>query len=208
MATIFRIPSGLRDFWSDFGGLRAQFATPYFWAAVVASAALYPLWTKPGWWQLALDMIPSLLGFSLGGFAIFLAFSNERFLSLIAGNAPDDKNGELSPYIQFANPFMHFIVVQLAALGIALFALSMSKISPPIDTTLQQWNEAARFVLWGFGFLLLTYSMFTALAATAGIYDLVKVFDAVHTDARSKPAENADHCCCRCLKGYSTEEKK
>ncbi len=40
---------------------------------------LYPSWSHKGWWNDILSLMPNLLGFSLGGFAMWIAIGDEAF---------------------------------------------------------------------------------------------------------------------------------
>jgi hypothetical protein len=75
------------------------------------------------WWDTPVAVLPSLIGFTLGGYAILLAFGDEEFKSVFAGATTKNKD---SPYVIVSATFMHFIVVQVIALLIALAAEPIS----------------------------------------------------------------------------------
>src|SRR4051812_44736417 len=104
-------PEGsFQKYWRDFGGVRALLNSPYVWSSFGITVMLSPFWAKDGWWETVYSIVPSLLGFTLGAYAILVAFGNERFLKLIttklAGGA------ELSAYESTSAAFVHFVVVQ------------------------------------------------------------------------------------------------
>ena len=68
-----------RKYWSLYGGTKAILTSPYFHVSLLLAVICSPY---PKWQESTLTIVPSILGFSLGGYAILLAFSNEKFLSL------------------------------------------------------------------------------------------------------------------------------
>src|SRR5690606_12202933 len=105
---------------------KALFCSPYIYVALVLAAPMVPLWMKTGedgrvWAQVAVEVIPSLLGFSIGGMAITLAFSNSQiFKAVIQGGKKD------SLFVKTIANFFHFILVQTLALLLAIFCKSYS----------------------------------------------------------------------------------
>ena len=75
------------------------------------TALLWPIWLEGSikWHELAIGIIPNILGFTLGGYAILLAFGNEKFMFLISGEFADKKP---SPFLVLNGAFVHFIVIQ------------------------------------------------------------------------------------------------
>jgi hypothetical protein len=121
----------------------------------------YPFWTETNedgrpWAQAAIEIIPSILGFSLGGMAILLAFSNEKFLEAIR------QGGKVnSAFMSAVVAFFHFILFQTGALSMAF----VSKAWP--------W--------WGIslvGFFLLAYGMLVSVAVAGRLLQLSRVFNA------------------------------
>lgn len=162
----------LKDYWTIYGGFKAVVASPYFWAAVVACVALWPLWLFGDWWNLVLSVLPNLLGFSLAGYAIFLAFGNDRFREFLS----QCKVGKSSAFLAITTTFMHFVIVQILALGLALLAKSGAAAPAPAGAVFVPlvW---ARFPLWGLGFLTFCYTLTTSLAALIAIFRLVRLLD-------------------------------
>jgi phage FluMu protein Com len=71
-------------YWIAYGGWQAMKRSPYLHAAIVLLVLTTPFWVCRAWWEQVISVIPSLLGFTLGGFAMFLGFGNKKFLALLA----------------------------------------------------------------------------------------------------------------------------
>lgn len=137
-------------YWKVYGGARALLHSPYVYLAAGFTALCWPLWVSPSsdssaWPQIAIDVIPSMLGFSMGGMAIVLAFSTAKVFTILAEEGADD-----SYFITMMGSFFHFILVQSGAI---LLAVAI-KAYPLV------W-------LSGIGFCLFSYAVLVGLA-TAG----------------------------------------
>ena len=144
---------------------------------------LYREWSNPKWWDTTLTVLPSVLGFTLGGYAILISFGNDKFKSILGRAGAETGTSNL---IAVSAAFMHFIVVQFLALTAALiargtfFAINDLGLSDPsgILDTLGEWaSGSAAVVAWFFGYWLFIYSLFTALAAAFSIFQLTQLFD-------------------------------
>lgn len=176
--------SGFRAYWTAYGGWRAYVGSPYLVAALLLTGLMAPLWLKANWWDMVLNVLPSILGFSLGGFAIFLAFGDDGFRNLIGGHHPDDKPDEQSPYIEFSATFFHFIVVQVVAIILSLFAKSFFIIQLPNGSAFTQWNNIVKPIWWALGFASFFYAILSALALALAIFGLARSFDDYLTEKR------------------------
>lgn len=153
-------------YWRAYGGNSALLYSPYLHVAAVLTGLLWPAWTAHRWWETTLQVVPSILGFTLAGFTIWLGFGDEKFQRLLA-KRPKGKN--TSAYIGVSAAFVHFIVVQLLAIVAALvgeatdFPLAGSSLLRPMMMILAPIGHF-------FGYLLFVYSLMTALAATLGVF--------------------------------------
>ncbi|CAN5202767.1 hypothetical protein BH11PSE5_BH11PSE5_13530 [soil metagenome] len=149
-------------YWANYGGFKALAKSPYLWVAAAFTPLCYKYWLNIDMFegresaQLAIDIIPSLMAFSLGGMAILLAFSGGRFLNAIRqGGKPD------SMFMELVANFFHFLLLQTIALGLAITVKSF----PDSD-----W-------LAGVAFFFLAYSLTSALAASAMLLNISRIFN-------------------------------
>lgn len=153
------------QYWRLYGGFGSLLASPYMHFALVLSALLFNSWSTPGWWETVLNILPNVLGFSLGGYAIWLAIGDARFRSLLAGS--NDRTN-VSPFLQLNASFVHFIITQFLAIGIALLANAM------LSAKSFGWIELA--FSW-IGYFLFLYALLSALAATMHIFKVATWYD-------------------------------
>lgn len=168
-----------RKAWTDFGGWQGMLTSPYFWLAVILTAGCYRLWLDEGWWNISISVVPSLLGFSIGGFAIFLAFGDERFRMLISG---PDGSGRLSPFLSVCVQFSHFVVVQAVALLYALIAQAIAPLK----------CEPVNNLIGAIGVMSLFYSLTLALAAFASLLKLARSYDSFAGRTKQAPLQPPD----------------
>jgi hypothetical protein len=178
------VKSTFRDYWHSYGGLHALVGSPYLHFSLVATIVLFPAWVNRDWWTNVLQVLPSIIGFSIGGYAIWLGFGDEKFKALIAGG--DDKNA-VSPYMEVSATFSHFVVVQLAAILAALAGTALNVDGNQYaglrffaELIGANWNDIADVlrIAGGFiGYLLFMYALVTALAAVFAIFRVALWFD-------------------------------
>jgi len=154
-------------YWDAYGGFKALFRSFYLHAAIVITAIASNFWLTEKWWEQS-----NLLGFSLGGFAMFLGFGDEKFRALLAESDESDADGdEIKPsvYLLLCSSFVHFILLQVIALFFAIIAKSLDFYYPwPI-----LWQGLISNLTLAFGclgYLLFIYSMTSVLAATMAVF--------------------------------------
>jgi hypothetical protein len=143
---------------------------------------MFGTWSEPGWWQDPLSVLPNLIGFTLGGYAILFAIGDDDFKSLIAGAA---KEKEVSPFMGVSSAFVHFLLLQISALTIALLAKSHpigQMLSPRTIFLIGEslWPDAmshARALFWFFGYLIFIYAILAGLAAVFSVFRMARMYD-------------------------------
>ena len=180
-------------YWQAYGRRKAFLRSPYLHLAALLLAATYATWSQKDWWDQVISVMPNLLGFTLGGFAMFLGFGDEKFRSLLA-EPDEDKPEEPSLYVSLCATFVHFILIQLLALLCALLAKSWWFFFP--------WPESIRLVLpWlnllggALGYGLFLYAVTSVLAATMHVFRIATWYEqhqhsAAATAAVSDPTSN------------------
>jgi hypothetical protein len=172
-------------YWAAYGGLRSITRSPYFIISVILGMFCIPWALEEPWWEKVIDVVPNMLGFTLGGYALLLALGSETFQKLIA------KAGKNEPVLRgISASFMHFILIQSFALVFSIMIMALHGpirlIFEPICNSATErlwscslWEEINQFFSSVFGFIgcsLLFYAVACSIAATFRIFRLVELF--------------------------------
>lgn len=151
------------SYFKAYGGLKAILSSPYFHLSFLFSTSLY-VWVhcfghSPGiiWYELSLSVLPNLLGFSIGAYAILLAVGDAGFWKLLHQRDADDQ--EDSIFMEINASLAHFVIVQVIALLVAL-----------ISKLFCFSNLIIAFI----GTTLLVYAILMAVAAVMAIFKISK----------------------------------
>lgn len=188
VAAIFKV------YWVSYGGLVALVRSPYLHAALVLLVLTWRTWAGPNcgqaacafWWDQSISVLPSLLGFTLGGFAIFIGFGDEKFRALLAEK---DEANDINAYVALCSTFVHFIVVQSVALLAAIVAKAWWFYTPmvdPIRPLLAYLNFAGGIV--GYGIFL--YALTSVLAATMHVFRIAHMYARFQEQSKAPTTPN------------------
>lgn len=177
-------------YWTAYGGLWAMLRSPYLHVAALVLALTWNTWWAPqcstngdcvAWWDQNISVLPNLLGFSLGGFAIFIGFGDEKFRGLLADpdpvqpGQPAEANALPNLYIGLCASFVHFILVQAIALLYAVVAKSWWFYAPFMEPV-REWLPAMNAIAGGIGYGLFLYALTCVLAATMHVFRIAKMY--------------------------------
>jgi hypothetical protein len=169
------------DYWHAYGGIVKLLTSPYLHTAFVLLLLTAPSWSGiwdtgskvgEGWWDQSIAVLPNLLGFTLGGFAIFIGFGDEKFRALLAEPASE---GAVNDYVALCAHFVHFIAVQAVALIVAIAVKSFQFYSPIADP-IRDWLPCLNATVGAFGYLLFLYALTSVLAATMHVFRIARLY--------------------------------
>lgn len=175
-----------KRYWSAYGGYKALFTSYYLIISFVISAFFFPLWTSEGWWNDVFQIVPSLLGFSLGGYAMWIAFGDSSFRQIISGGSEN----KASPFMEVSAAFVHFMIVQMLAIMIALFAKAVN-FSLSTDSWIFTFLESyyyykiCQFASY-LGFSIFVYALLSTIAAVMALFRAAHWYDTFQEN-KSKP---------------------
>ncbi len=164
----------LNRYWADYGGWRDLFSSPLFHFSALISVASYSAWLQPTWVDLPLSLLPNLLGFSLGAYALIFSLADERLLAAL--NAPTT-DGTPTVLRMVNATFLHFILIQTAAIVFAL----MNKSTLLIDLVeilgaTPCWTSVLTRLLTclagAIGYFLTVYAVVSLIGAALAAYRL------------------------------------
>ncbi|WP_152619658.1 hypothetical protein [Paramagnetospirillum magnetotacticum] len=182
------------EYWSNYGGTFAVVTSPYFHCALFLNILLWKRWLYQAWWEHTISIMPNIVGFTIGAYAILMAFGDDDFRRRISGKTTRDKN---SPYMKINSTFKHFALVQITSIILALIGstyqdkmpVSIWKDTLSIDDMhVISWSAPFSFVsYWSF-----LYAIVSVVAATAGIFRVAGWFDKDQTRKRQNDLRSKD----------------
>ncbi len=154
----------LRDYWSAYGGWRDLVRSPYLHISLLLG--LHSIYFTDqedpvSFYDLAIVILPNLLGFTLAGFAMLMAFGNQEFLEQLCGVRTGEKEKH-SPLIKHGATYMHFLIVQ----GLVLIFSMLCKVA-----------KTDHIIVCFIGYASLYYSVFLSIATVASVFRMVRYFD-------------------------------
>lgn len=162
----------IEGYWQCYGGLKAQLASPYFWFSftlavfVVCFRQYRGLLDRDVWCDITFSVVPCILVFSMGCYAVFLLmFNNVIFEKLMVSS----NRGTVSSYRAFSASFTHWIIIQLESIAFA----AIYRIASGSIQGWTVWQDCIR----GFGCFLLIYSVCTGVAAVKSLYALAATYE-------------------------------
>ncbi|MDE1222803.1 hypothetical protein MCT03_00205 [Vibrio aestuarianus] len=177
-------------YWYSYGGWKAIFTSGYFYSSVLLASLLYPHWIKPGWWDSVLSIMPNLLGFTLGGFAMWVAIGDEHFKATIAGSDDPD---EVSPFMEVNATFAHFIFLQIISILLALVNKAYDFTLPNDHILTTFWgvylNEAT-LIFYFISYFFFIYALVSALASVMALFTVSLWYDEYQTEGTGQKIRN------------------
>jgi len=149
-------------YWRCYGGIGEIVGSPYLLLPVVLTGVCHPVWLvvkEKAWYEYPLGILPNVLGVTLAGYALLLAFGDDKFKKLFAGQYSD---GAPSPFMVTNAKFIHFLLMQAFAIFLGI-----------IGSTLEIKTGGFAF----FGFTIFIYSLSTAIAAAFASLNVALCFD-------------------------------
>lgn len=161
--------------WRAYGGMKAVWESPFFWLSVFLLAVTAHFWLTQPWWEQVLSVMPNVLGFTLGGFAIFLGFGDTQFRELISGQ--DEGVETPSPYAEVSATFLHFVLVQLCSILMAISVKATNFVPPEWLQRASDVLISVKFIADGLGYWLFLYGLCITAAAAIAIFRVSSWYD-------------------------------
>lgn len=169
----------IKMYWSAYGGFHAFWASYYFLIPLIITFFCSNRWLNNNLWMAdPLSIFPSLLGFTLAGYAMWLSVGNEKLKILLSSKFDKETKNIYSLFMQINASFIHFVIFQLVTL---IFVYFLKYNDAPYflkrieeyyilyDITYAVLNFFGN-LLSAIGFFLFIYSLFTMLATAFGIF--------------------------------------
>jgi hypothetical protein len=148
--------AAISHYWTIYGGFKALILSPYIHLSALLTIICYEFWApKITASEIAVGVLPNLLGFTVGALAIVLAFSSAPVFETLA-----EKGNPQSFFMKLTASLIHFILAQVIALVAAIVGRITE--SPSLDVL-------ALFLL--FYAVMVTFAAGLQLFLTAVIYN-------------------------------------
>lgn len=178
IATSYRSLWGaLRRYWVDYGGWGEFVTSPLVHLSAVVTITSYGVWSHGNWTELPLSLLPNLLGFSLGAYALIFSLANDNLLAALNRVSADGR----PPLLRMINAtFLHFILVQTAAIIFALankssFLIDLVGWLPLSDEVGRISQRLLQLGAAVVGYWLTTYAVILLVAAALAAYRLANM---------------------------------
>lgn len=155
-------------YWTLYGGAGSLLRSPYLHVALLLTAlcAAFVDLSKVSISDIAISIIPNLLGFTIGAMAIALAFSSAETFKIVAEEGDPD-----SFFMKLMANLVHFIISQVLTLVSAI-------VGKAIQLSFLQYLTLG----------ILLYAILVALAAGIQLFQAASLYNG----AASLPAGNPD----------------
>lgn len=159
-------------YWAMYGGSSALFSSTYFYIALALTIVNFGAWYHSGWWDIVIASVPTILGFTLAGLAVFLGMDS-GFSRFLAG-AEENK---ISPFMTLVSAFAHFIITQAVAVIVALTVKSASFYVEGMPSLYYEVVFVMNRVAWFVGYFIYMYSMVQVFSAVFAIFRATSWFE-------------------------------
>lgn len=169
----------LSYYFEVYGGWEELIKSRYSHVALLITILCFPYWLYKDWWEDVLSIIPNLLGFTLGGYAMLMAFGDSEFHKELATKG----DSRYSPLMRVNSTFVHFILLQVLSLVFAIIVKSyyfsptgiLARFIDDFSTLFTLLMGATYFL----GFFVFSYALISTIAATFAILRLMKIYDVI-----------------------------
>ncbi|BCU64756.1 hypothetical protein F941_01625 [Acinetobacter bouvetii DSM 14964 = CIP 107468] len=182
----------LKKYWSSYGGFKALLKSPFLWLSLLMTIVSHEFFLDKKWLDIPISMLPSLLGFNLASYSVWLAFGNHKLNKILSKL----KDGQIhSKYMEVNSSFIHFILAQIICL-ILVVLLKTNSLNESLY--LVDWAcfniyiiilEYAQTFINGFIFFLFCYCLFSMLAAVLGFIGIASGLDIIYRNEAIEEAK-------------------
>lgn len=194
-ADLFEI---IQRYWLSYGGWKELLKSPYVHLTIFITVICSGYWMSSSWYDLPLAVLPSVLGFGVTGYAIWIGWGDEKLREILIDI--DDDDGKGSMYVQISAIFAHFSLVQVCALLVAVVCKALAYELSPSSTLAYVLSLACQpayffsYLKWiggALGFFLFIYAIVTALETTLALFRLATWLQLQQRHAKAAEAAKA-----------------
>ncbi|AWA40507.1 hypothetical protein ACTJK3_24915 [Pseudomonas sp. 22105] len=159
-------------YWAAYGGCTALFSSTYLYVALALTVINFGAWYHSGWWDVVIASVPTILGFTLAGLAVFLGMDS-GFSKMLAGKGKSD----VSPFMALVSAFVHFILTQAVAVIVALTVKSAFFQVDGMPDIYYSMVFVLNRIAWFVGYFIYMYSMVQIFSAVFAIFRATRWYE-------------------------------
>lgn len=165
----------LNKYWECYGGFRSLITSRYLICSLLITLILYPKWMFDDWTSLSLSILPFLLVFSVISIAITFTLPFAKLFNFITWNGK-------SYYLELAARFTHFVLVQIIAILLSIFAGThyLHHTSGFLASSANIINIISNFI----GFLAFIYALSTVVATVFSLFNVATLYNVLNTKGK------------------------
>ncbi len=173
--------NSMKKYVNIYGGTKSILFSPYFLISILITAACRSMYFKPGWWELPKMILPSMIGFSIASFSLWISMLSSG-LQKIFSRTP--RTIQVASSIN--STFFHFIFIQILALIFAIAAESypiatFAKFHPNI---IPIWIKPYLYIQWHnitvafyfISFWLFIYALTLCMASIIALFEIAQIW--------------------------------
>jgi len=160
----------LRLVYHSYGGWRSFARSGYTWLAIVATALTWPKATDGKWADTALQVLPTLSGFSIAAYAVYFSVLSEQDREALL--IPEPSLGDRSPFLILVSGISHAVFMQICGIMLAIvFAAKPFPTPIGFEDVAKRVNIALSFV----GIFLSSYGIILVVASVFSIFRILHI---------------------------------
>ena len=181
-----------KDYWRVYGGWKDAVCSAYSFVAFAFTLVVSPAYLFSAWWEPSIDILPNIVGFTIGAYAILVSFGDEKFRKVLAASRKKTEDSETppsslaehlqqrpSPFMAVNAAFAHMVIVQSLAIVFAVIG-SVFDFVMPVELSKSEDFNPLMLLTVPFSFIsvfFFAYGMALIFAATLNIFRVAAWWD-------------------------------
>ena len=169
-----KILIGLPSYWQAYGGAFTLLKSKFFWLALLITWMGQSTWSQPKWWDQVTTVLPTILGFTIAAFSIFLSLGNRIYKGAVHKRRSDG----VSLYLKICAIFAHQVLVQASAVLLAIVLPTLYQRPVPRSGLLIKINDYILPISWAVGYFLFIYGVLLVIAGGMNVFSVATLLQA------------------------------
>ena len=160
----------LRLVYHSYGGWKSFIRSGYTWLAIGVTALTWPKAVDGEWAITALQVLPTLAGFSIAAYAVYFSVLSENDREALL--PPEPAMGNRSPFLILVSGISHAVFMQTCGIILAMIFVAKPFPTPAgLASFASTFNIAVSFI----GSFLSTYGIILVVASVFSIFRILSI---------------------------------